>query len=156
MPLQQNSKWVNESGCHTSYREGETGILELQANKIFSQGHGLRLHISKITSHREGISSKLLPLIVAMWEKKGDSQFNDFYSFDSHGDCLSHGYSRSEMGKAIVDEEHDRDVARLIEHGKTIQELIGDYPTEGRFETNPTVIDLKENMLRNKYPINRD
>ena len=86
--------------------------------------------------------------MVTLREHIGDKKFNDFYSFDNNERCLSHGYSRWEGNKQTVDEKHDTDISRLLEHGATIKEMIGEYPADARFITNGTVISLMGNLLR--------
>jgi len=83
-----------------------------------------------------------------MWERKGDERLNDFYSFDNNGVCLSHGYSRMKNGQRVVDEQHDTDISRLIEYGEVIKDLIGDYPIPAQLAMHTTVIDLRQNTLR--------
>ncbi|MBS3083284.1 hypothetical protein J4423_00600 [Candidatus Pacearchaeota archaeon] len=118
MALQHYVQWVDAPGCKTSFKEGRAGIQQLTAEKVFSPDHSFNLLIAKTTLY-EGcdLSSKLLPLVVAMRERKRGEGRNDFYSFDNHGICLSHGYSIAKDGKLVVDEAHDTDVGRLIERG---------------------------------------
>ena len=149
MPLQQYAEWVDAPGTKTSFQEGRAGILRLDAHKEFSTEHTLDLVIAKTTLYENcNISSKLLPLVVAMWERKGDERLNDFYSFDNNGVCLSHGYSRMENGQRIVNEQHDTDISRLVEYGEVIKDLIGDYPIPAQLTMHTTVIDLRQNTLR--------
>lgn len=83
-----------------------------------------------------------------MWEKKEDEGLTDFYSFDNNGVCLSHGYSRTKNGQIVVNEEHDTDINRLVEHGEAIKEMIGDYPIPVPLLTHRTVMGLRSNSLK--------
>jgi len=149
MPLQQSAQWVDPPGMRTTFQEGRAGFLQLDAHKEFSPDHTLHLGVFKTTFY-EGcsVSSKLIPLVVGLWEKKGDERLKDFYSFDNNGVCLSHGYSRWEGGKTVVNEQHDTDISRLVEHGRVIGEMIGDYPIPVPLVIHTTVIDLRNNCLR--------
>jgi len=149
MPLQQYAEWVDPPGTKTSFQEGKAGILQLKAHKQFSPEHTLDLLVCKTTLYEDcNISSKLLPLVVAMWERKGNERFNDFYSFDNNGVCLSHSYKRWKDRKLTADEEHDTDLSRLVEYGGVIKEMIGDYPIPAHLAMHTTVIDLRNNCLR--------
>lgn len=149
MPLKQHAEWVDAPGTKTSFQEYRTGILKLDAHKEFSPDHALDLLVCKTIIY-EGcnISSKLLPLVVAMWEKKGDERLNDFYCFDNNGICLSHGYSRMKNGQRVVNEQHDTDISRLVEYGEVIKGLFGDYPIPVQLAMHTTMIDLTNNVLR--------
>ena len=153
MPLTQYTKtyaqWIDLPGMKTTFQEGKAGIQQLNASKQFSPNHTLNLAIYKVTLY-EGcaLSSKLLPLVIAMHERKEDESLSDFYSFDNNGICLSHGYSRYKDKKAVVEEQHDTDISRLIEHGKTIEEMIRDYPLPTPILTHITVMDLTCNSLK--------
>ncbi|MDO8528489.1 MAG: hypothetical protein Q7S06_01195 [Nanoarchaeota archaeon] len=144
-------EWFDVPRTKVSFQEGRAGILQLDAHKEFSPNHTLDLLICKTTLY-EGctISSKLLPLVVAMWERKEDERLNDFYSFDNNGVCLSHGYSRIKNGKRVVNEQHDIDISRLVEYGEIIKELIRDYPFISQLAGDRTVMDLRENTLGQK------
>ncbi|MBU3957625.1 MAG: hypothetical protein KKB25_00955 [Nanoarchaeota archaeon] len=149
MPLKINVEYTDAPGVRTNFKEGKAGILQLFSEKRFSSDHILNLDIYKTTLY-EGceLSSKLLPLVVGIWEKKENEILTDFYSFDNNGICLSHGYSRKKGEKRIIDEEHDTDISRLIEHGEDIKEMIGDYPIPVPLLTHPIVMDLRINNLR--------
>ncbi len=148
MPLKYHVEYVDAPGVRTTFKEGRAGIQQLASVKRFSPTHELTLEIYKTTLY-EGcsLSSKLLPLVVGMWEKKGDESLVDFYSFDNNGVCLSHGYSRKKGEKRTVDEEHDTNISRLIEHGENIKEMIGDYLVPVPLLTHPTVMVLRSNSL---------
>ena len=148
MPLQQYAEWVDAPGAKTYFQEGRAGILRLDAHKEFSPDHTLDLVVAKTTLYEDcNISSKLLPLVVATWERKGDERLNDFYSFDNNGVCLSHGFSRMKNGQRVVNEQHDTDISRLVEYGEVIKDLIGDYPIPAQLAMHTTVIDLRQNTL---------
>ncbi|MEK6895317.1 MAG: hypothetical protein AABX48_02245 [Nanoarchaeota archaeon] len=148
MSLVTESRFVNALNTRTSYKEGNAKILQLRAEKEFSPDHRLVLAVYK-TSLYEGclLSSKLLPLVVAMWENKVKDRYNDFYSFDNNGVCLSHGYSWFENGKYTANEQHDNDISRLLKHGANIREMIENYPVGVPLAIHTTVIDLMNNML---------
>ncbi|MBS3082236.1 hypothetical protein J4416_04910 [Candidatus Pacearchaeota archaeon] len=149
MGLQRYARWVDAPGSTTIFKEGRAGILQLEAKRIFSPDHIFNLLIAK-TMLYEGcdLSSKLLPLFVGMWDDKKNERRNDFYSFDNNGICLSHGYSITRNGERIVDEAHDTKVDRLVEYGRVIKELIGEYPLPAQLSTHTTVNDLMNNSLR--------
>lgn len=149
MPLKHQVEYIDAPGVRTNFKEGRAGIQQLSSVKRFSPKHELTLEIYKTTLY-EGceLSSKLLPVVVGMWEAKEDEWLTDFYSFDNNGICLSHGYSRKKGDKRVVDEEHDTDISRLVEHGENIKEMIGDYPIPIPLLTHPTVMDLRINNLR--------
>ncbi len=152
MPLEQHTEWIDAPGTRVSFYEGRAGLLQLEAHKEFSPEHTLDLRICKTTLYDDCfISSKLLPLVVAMWEKKEIEGFSDFYSFDNNGVCLSHGYSRLKNRERVVDEQHDKDISRLIEYGAIIKELISDYPLPVQLAIHTTIIDLRENTLRQRH-----
>ncbi|MBR9706225.1 hypothetical protein GOV14_04270 [Candidatus Pacearchaeota archaeon] len=149
MPLKQFVEWVNAPGSETIYQEGKAGILQLSAHKNFSLTHTLDLKICKTTFYEIcNVSSKIFPLVVAMWEKKAEERLTDFYSFDNNGICLSHGYSRWENGSSVINEAHDTDIGRLVEHGEVIKELIYDYPVPMQLGIHTTFIDLANNSLK--------
>lgn len=137
------------SDMTTTLQEGEAKVIQLKSTKQFSPKHSLDLLILKTTIFRGcEFSSKLLPLVVRMIEDKSEEKLTDVYSFDNNGTCLSHGYSRYRDGKAVVDEQHDTDISRLIEHGKSIKEMIGEYyPIPTPLVIHTTFLDLRENCL---------
>ena len=149
MPLRQYAEWVNPKGVETNLYQGDAKLLQLVSKKVFSPEHTLDLGIYR---HQffEGCrpSSKLFPLIVALWETDGQKRLNDFYSFDNNGVLLSHGYSRWENGKSTMAEQHDLSLDRLVEHGSAIAEMVGEYPIPAALAIHTTVIDLRNNMLR--------
>jgi len=149
MPLRQYVEWVDAPGMKTTLKDGKAVIWQLDSHKDFSPNHTLDVLVCK-TSLRGGceFSSKLLPLVVAMWEKKEDERLNDFYSFDNNGVCLSHGYSRWKDGQCVVNEQHDTDVSRLVEYGEVIKEMFEGYPIPVPLAGHTTVIDLMNNCLR--------
>lgn len=127
--MSEADNW-KEGNDEVMYREGEATIQQIHFDKIFSEGHSLYFQVLKTSlGHScKDISSKTLPLVVKMIEQEGDKRFFDMYSIDNNGVCLSHGYSRYENGKAIVEEEHDTDISRLRKHGKTIREMMLKVP----------------------------
>lgn len=108
------------------YEEGEATIQQVRMRRIFSEKHDLYVQILKTSlgPSCEHISSKTLPLVVRMIEKDGEKRFFDIYSIDNNGVCLSHGYSRYENGKVVVEEEHDTDFSGLKKHGRTIRDML--------------------------------
>lgn len=149
MPLIQYAELVNHERVETLFYQGDAKLLQLVSKKFFSRDHILSLEIYKYQLF-EGCrtSSKLFPLVVALWERDGQKRLNDFYSFDNNGILLSHGYSRWENEKPIVSEQHDLSLERLVEHGATISEMILEYPIPAALAMHKTVIDLQHNMLR--------
>lgn len=135
-------------GVKTIFEEGKAGILQLFSKKEFSEDHTLAIHIYKVTLY-EGCncSSKIFPLVVGLWEQEDDMRYTDFYSFDNNGVLLSHGFFSSEKGRRIIDEQHDLSLDRLVEHGETIKEMIGDYPLAAQLAMHPTLSDLRGNLL---------
>jgi len=155
MPMVEVGKpeyiWVDPPGMETKYNEIKAVVQQIESTKKISDDHELYLSIFK-PSLREStnISSKTIPLVIAMSEEKANELFTDFYSFDDNGLCLSHGYSRVKDGKLVVDGAHDTDISRLIEHGENIKEMIGDYPIPLPLLTRTTVMDLRVNCLKQK------
>ena len=132
MPIERTAKWVDPPNTRVNFKEGDAKILQFIIDQDISSEESFEFHAYK-TSLREGciLSSKVLPLIMQMWETKGDKRFYDVYSFDNNGLCLSHGYSRYENGEKIADEEHDQDTKRLVEKTGLIHQLAGDFPLPG-------------------------
>ena len=149
MPL--ITTYVDAPGIETDVKTGEAKIYQFTSKKEFSPDHTLNLAIYR-TSLREGceLSSKLLPIVVAMWEQKGNYRLTDFYSFDHNAILLSHGYSRWNGDEKRWDahEEHDTSLDRLIEHGESIREMIGEYSIDATLAMTNVVIDLREGTLR--------
>jgi len=152
MPLDHTIQWRDSPGCATRLEEGRAGIIQLSARKVYSSEHSLDLLFCKTTLY-EGcfVSSKLLSLVVGMWERDGNKKFQDIYSFDNNGICLCHSYSRWENGEGVELEQHNTDVGRLIENGAVIQELIGEYPMSNRLALHTTMIDLRNNCLERNF-----
>lgn len=146
MPLK--SIWTNPPGTNVDYKEGDAKLLQFKIEQKLSANHNFLFRAYKI-SLKEGcaVSSKTLPLVIQMIEQQNGKKFIDIYSFDNHGGCLSHGYSRYENGKLIVNEEHDTDVSRLTEKSKLILELAKDYPLPPPLGTHTTIIDLLEGFF---------
>ena len=146
MPLQ----YVDAPGVKTHFEEGDAKILQLNSEKEFRSNHTLRLSVYR-TSLRSGchLSSKLLPIVLRMIERKDDYQWSDFYSFDHNGKLLSHGYSRTDLKtkKCEVDEAHDLSLDRLLEHGENIREMIRDYPLPFGLSSLYVLNDLRENLI---------
>ena len=137
------------SDTRATLREGQAKLYQLKVSREISRDHSLDLLICKTSLYGGSlISSKLLPLVVAMWEEKGDERYHDFYSFDNNGVCLSHGYSRWKGDEKVVDEEHDTDIGRLIDNGRVIEEMMRRYSLPAKLAMHTTVIDLKNNVLR--------
>ncbi len=116
---------VVDKSLKTVYAEQRHAILRsFSFTKTFSPNHSLQADIYGIYNVGELASTKLFPIIIAMWETRDDEYLTDFYSFDHKGICLSHGYSRVKNGKPAVSEQHDTDTSRLVEHKKTFREAI--------------------------------
>ena len=148
MPIGQNGEWINPLGVETNLYEGDSKLLQLVSRKVFSPKHTLDLGIYRHQFFKGcNPSSKLFPLIMALWETDDKKRFNDFYSFDNNGVLLSHGYSRWENGKPSVVEQHDFSLDRLLEHGSVITEMIGEYPIPAALASHTTIIDLRNNIL---------
>lgn len=149
MPSEQLIQSLQGGKSQVSYSQSDARILQVRAHHDFSSGHTLDLVIAKTSPGVDTyLSPKLFPLVVAMWETTPDLRRKDFYSFDNGGICLSHGYSETNGNQIIFDEEHDLDVGRLIEHGKVISQLIGNYNIPMPLLTHTTVMDLRANQLR--------
>ena len=147
MPLYIEETWVDAPGTKVTLEEGRAGIIQLKAHKDFSPSHTLDFMVYKTTLY-EGcrLSSKVLPLVIQLWEQKENERLTDVYSFDDNGICLSHGYNRDKDGKIIVDEQHDIDISRLVEHGATISEMLCDYPgVPVPLTIHPTMADARHN-----------
>lgn len=149
MPLRHYTEWENPPGVDVNLREGEAKLWQLKAAKAYSDQHTLHLGIYKFSLISDCFeSSKLFPLVVALRERDGQQRTNDFYSFDNNGILLSHGYSRWEGNRILVNEQHDLSLERLVEKGELIAEMIGYYPVPMPLAIHTTVIDLKHNCLR--------
>lgn len=137
-----------ELKCRTSFQEVKAEILQLSLHREFSSEHTLDIFICK-TSLLEpsDLSSKLFPLVIAMWENKGGEELKDFYSFDNNGLCLSHGYSRRKNGLILVKEKHDTNISRLVEYGELIKGLIGEYQVPFYLSADTTFNSLRNNTL---------
>jgi len=146
MPL--DGIWTNPPGANVDYKEGNAKLLQFRIEQKLSTNHNFFFRAYKV-SLKEGceVSSKTLPLVIQMIEQQNDKKFVDIYSFDNHGACLSHGYTRYENGKLIVNEEHDTDVSRLVEKSKLISELARGYPIPFPLGTHSTIIDLLEGFF---------
>ncbi len=143
------SKYIEPKGVKNTDSIGKAKIFQFRSKKKFSLEHTLTLGINKISLGEDCMgSSKIYPVVVQMWETKGDEKFFDIYSFDHKANCLAHSYNRMKAGKIIVHEAHDNDISRLVEHGETIMELIGDCPMYGCLLADSTVIDLRNNEIR--------
>jgi len=147
MPLV--TEYIDAPGIKTTLKVGDAEIFQLTSKKEFSNNHTLEVDIYKTSLGKDcSLSSKLLPLVVAMWEENKENQLNDFYSFDNNGVLLSHGCKRWENKILTVDEKHDKNLRRLIQHGETIKEMIGDFPLPFQLTIHPTILDLRENKLK--------
>ena len=147
MPLHLEQYWVDAPGTKVILEEGKAGIIQLRAHKDFSSSHTLDFMMYKTTLY-DGckLSSKVLPLVIQLWERKEGERLTDIYSFDDNAICLSHGFNRYKNGKIIVDEQHDTDISRLVEHGATIAEMLHDYPgVPFALTIHPTMGDVRYN-----------
>lgn len=108
------------------YEESGATIQQVRMRKVFSENHELFVQVLKTSLGYPSkyISSKTLPLVVMMIERNSTKKFFDIYSIDNNGVCLSHGYSRYENGKVVVEEEHDTDFSGLKKHGRTIRDML--------------------------------
>ncbi len=138
-------------------------VQNFKARKVISPNHSLELLVAVTSLRGEGnVSSKLLPVIVGMWEDKKvqDNEnperyvpvkFTDFYSFDHNGILLSHGYSRIVDGKTTVDEAHDLSVSRLHENREYIREMLGKYPLPLQLTIAHAVSCLRDGCIMEHY-----
>ena len=142
--------YIDPPGVETEVGEGKAGVISLDATRKISRDHTLRLGIYRTTLYNGClVSSKLLPLVVAMWERNNRIRtvWNDFYSFDHNGVLLSHGYSMWREGQKTVNEKHDLSLERLMGNGEHIQYMIGEVPLPAQLAMHFTVTDLRQNTL---------
>jgi hypothetical protein len=144
-------EYDDSPGVETEYKENSSKIQQIRSEKQISPDHFFKIHLyaTELRDKRD-LDSKFFPLIVATWEKKGDKRLEDIYSFDNNGVCLSHGYSRYEGERKLVDEKHDNSLRRLRENGELIKDMIGGYPIPFPMCFHTTVISLRENSLRGR------
>lgn len=136
-------KPVLDESLKTEYIEQpDVKLMILRIRKEYHPKHILKADIYQLANTGRHTSSKLFPLVIAMWEEKDSGYLTDFYSFDNNGVCLSHGYSRVKNDKVIVDEEHDTDISRLLEHKETFKEAIKHTSIPPRLSTATTVMNL--------------
>ncbi|MBI4116835.1 hypothetical protein HY449_03770 [Candidatus Pacearchaeota archaeon] len=144
-----NSYGIFEApGKKATLEEYDAGTINLDARTQFSPEHALYLGIYKVTLREPSqLSSKLFPLVVRLQEKKLGEHLFDVYSFDNNGICLSHGYSRYKCKEILVNEQHDLDVSRLVEHGRAIEDMISHFSIPFQLTVHPTFCDLRSNSL---------
>ena len=133
--------------------EGNACLKQIVAKRNYSDVHSIILKIHKLShSGNNSNENDVFPTVVQLSEANGRLERNDTYSFDSHGNLLSHQFSvykgcRNYFFESVNGEKHDMSLDRLRVHGLSIEEMLSSVELPSVLAEDSVVKKLRCNKL---------